>query len=591
MSGNDVAQDVLSSSLTEFASSFPKAYVAVVNIGILAVTFHQVYSQFVSSSIVAAAPSNAVVASAPVTRSSRQFILRQSQVKADYGAADQLVVKQQSMCSKVFNGFRSLSFQTLAKCLVLLLFVIWNAVLLSQTWSQRDSSALSAILISNVFVLFLANFRVSDDEPSAQSKVEEAGQSTVALVVLLQIGFHIALVSSSKLHYEFLSGALITATMMVTASRFGSPKIRRIVLLGMLGLTGWHSVGSLWAVSLMMLIQAFRIVAQRRQEARGTILPSLMNVTPQRNATAAGDHVLNPNRFKTFRVSQDANDARKEREREAALKKKVLNSSKSMSTYEKRMHSSSPRDLHASMLSDRPKHIRKLSEGKQGDSLRDVRAVLQKKHEQDAEVIRQATLEPILQDIRDGGLSLLEFKHNNSYFFGNLALNCANSDRIEKPQELVAALAENCPNLELIQLFSSSLEDSFLLALTAAIQAGKFPKLQEVHLENNLFTGKSLRPFFEAMAEAGTFAPNLTSIKLANQKQKDTTAEALALEALRRNPNINRLSYDWTRFINVNEANTLLSKNGVASKAKGKSLLSRSSSNSRVLPHKLPTSQ
>jgi hypothetical protein len=566
-------------------------YSLLINFGTLAFTFHQFYSQFRKQVVVASEAEEVApqVQPSPQHRASLSPTLRRltrkqnNAAQSNYGTTSNAV----SVSSRKIFPIRSI-----LKVILGLLFLSANLFLMISAWMDQDQARINTLLTTNIFLLFVLSFRVNEE--SKVSRSSNFVRLVSVLVVICQSIAHIALLfktDASISRAMLASGIGIACTILVNMIKLRSANLQRFFQFAMLVAFGFHSPSSLWAVCLMLMMQSVRWIAYKRVESNKTILPSLFNVVVAKVSPTPSPKAVNQEsksideeqpqkRMKSYRVSQDLVEKRKERE--IAFLKKKSESGKFLSSYEMRIsgtQSSSPKELHSSMLSEKPGSIRKLKDT-HDDSMKDVMEVLKRKHERDAEIIRQTTLEPILDEIKIGGASMLEFKHNNSFFFSNLYRNCANSDRIEKPRELVAALAENCPNLELIQMFSSSLEDSFLLALIEELRAGKFPKLQEIHLENNLFTGKSMQPFFEAMAQGASFAPHLNSIKLANQKSKDTTAEALALEALKQNPTINRLTYDFARFININEANTLLSKNGSVAKAKGKTLLSRSSSNS-----------
>jgi hypothetical protein len=141
-------------------------------------------------------------------------------------------------------------------------------------------------------------------------------------------------------------------------------------------------------------------------------------------------------------------------------------------------------------------------------------------------------------------------------------------------KRLVDTICKGSFKFELIQMYGCGLDDTFLSLFSEKICEQIFPNLQELHLETNQFTGNGMSKFFQAIANSEN-APNLNSVKIANQRSVDTQCTFELLNALRSNFRLNRVTFDFLRVNELNEANHLLARNGIRSKEAGISTKSR----------------
>jgi hypothetical protein len=284
----------------------------------------------------------------------------------------------------------------------------------------------------------------------------------------------------------------------------------------------------------------------------------------------------------------EAENAKKREEQRLALKAKI-ESGEAISLFEKKLaeewfenvNSSKPSEsteMHPSQISDRPKNVSKLNMDSSVVKL--VQGILEKKTETHFELQEDlSSFEAILDSTNSSTADSLEVNLSNLNFFKQFTtpegyqaeLQSKKADAISKLTDSIC----NNEKLELLEMYSSGLDDSFLAEFSTKIKQGNMKSIQEIHLESNLFTGKGLVLLLDALCD-GEIVPNLNSVKLANQKSVDSISETAAIKLLRSNPRINRLTFDFTKPIDMAEANRLLARNGAIAKSKGQSSLSRS---------------
>eukprot|EP00475_Leptophrys_vorax_P000679 TRINITY_DN10384_c0_g1_i1.p1 TRINITY_DN10384_c0_g1~~TRINITY_DN10384_c0_g1_i1.p1 ORF type:complete len:798 (+),score=214.71 TRINITY_DN10384_c0_g1_i1:69-2462(+) len=222
---------------------------------------------------------------------------------------------------------------------------------------------------------------------------------------------------------------------------------------------------------------------------------------------------------------------------------------------------------HSSMMTEKPQ-VRKMSESfANNDAIQVVMKTLEKAQEEKAEANKTlSTIEPIIEDLRLQDPNKTEFQFNGSPFFGQWA------NRDEKKDENSVNLANavgSHPYLVKIEMYASSLDDQFALTLAAQISAGNMKSMESLHLESNCFSGKGMTAIFQALQDPEK-APNLRTAKMANQKfQMDNAAEQAALEMLKTNPKITKLTVDWKKTIDMAECSRLLARNANLSKRNG----------------------
>eukprot|EP00475_Leptophrys_vorax_P045885 TRINITY_DN9686_c0_g1_i2.p1 TRINITY_DN9686_c0_g1~~TRINITY_DN9686_c0_g1_i2.p1 ORF type:complete len:513 (+),score=134.47 TRINITY_DN9686_c0_g1_i2:3016-4554(+) len=306
------------------------------------------------------------------------------------------------------------------------------------------------------------------------------------------------------------------------------------------------------------------------------------------------------------RIRKQEAESAKKREEEKKLLMDKLESGKKMSDYERQMVQtllqvpgcdetvSGPKARklvrHPSVLTDKPETVGKLNASASEDVLK-VMVQLQNLHEQKIQqagpmvtlngVVRKSpsqlvTPKEVIDYVSNAVEQLEEgeFRLNGIKSFDHLSI----LDRKEALTDIAKAIASKAEDIELLEMFACGLEDAFLIQLARDIHDRKYTQLQELHLESNQFTGEGMKCLFEAVAVEDN-VPCLNSIKITNQKSVDAACSLALLNALKSNPSINRITFDWIKQFDAAEANNLLARNGAIAKGLNKSTISKSFSN------------
>jgi hypothetical protein len=247
-------------------------------------------------------------------------------------------------------------------------------------------------------------------------------------------------------------------------------------------------------------------------------------------------------------------------------------------------------NLHCSMLSEKPVEIHKLAETASEDVFKvmDKLAENQKQTLSNRDELLFFSEEELVLGSKNFILSVddllfqIERKFINSpevelrlgglQILQNLDVNAKSAAM----SSLIDTICKGSHKFEVIQMYGCGLDDNFLTLLAEKISEKSFPSLEELHLETNQFTGNGLTSLFQVLSN-GENVPNLTSVKIANQRSVDTQCTAELLNALRNNYRLNRITFDFIRLNELNEANHLLARNGIRSKQAGISTKSRTS--------------
>lgn len=216
--------------------------------------------------------------------------------------------------------------------------------------------------------------------------------------------------------------------------------------------------------------------------------------------------------------------------------------------------------LHSSQIVDKPQ-VQRLCSSLMNTS--ELASTIQRLEENLAYTCDQiqlmSSIESVLESSDNISSENSTFRFTNNPYFSQFIPGVIDPKKMESYQKLIAGILKK-DNLKYLQLFSSSLDDVFAMLLAEEIGKSKLSLLESLHLESNLLSDRGISAILKACDNFEN-VPCLKVIKLANQKAIGTNSESTAINLLRNNSNIVKLTLDFRRKFDISEANNLLARN------------------------------